>query len=366
MSETSPQRKVTLTFGGEVAAGGRVPLTLLAGKLQALQALLFHAAATVVHDRAARRGQWANRYRDAVELRFAEARPGSLVIEADLSEAGVLSDEMDLGRQAVDLAYDFAEAVERDDRAALVKRVPDRQERTTLLRSLESLSPQPNEGYYLLLGNGTAQHAGVRLTGLSRLRARLLILEQTLAATESLEEATVVGMLTKIHYDVGPQKISVRVAPGNEVDCFYDDSLRDQIANLCAGGIVEVSGFATLDAEGRLMQLDAVTGVDAVSMEPVRMARFEHVGGVHKLREPISFNVESTDGLWIYSNAGLGLWGYAARREEALRELARAFDYAYADIALAEDDALEAKAVELKRRLLALVKTDAPAEKVED
>jgi len=60
MSEST--RKVTLTFGGEGFADGRVPLTLLAEKLKALQSLLFHAAATVEHDPAGRRGQWANRY----------------------------------------------------------------------------------------------------------------------------------------------------------------------------------------------------------------------------------------------------------------------------------------------------------------
>jgi hypothetical protein len=357
MASDDPSRKVTLTFGGEAFADGRVPLTLLAEKLKALQALLFHAAATVTHDKIARRGQWANRYRDAVELRFAESRTGSLVIEAKLpgSVAPVLGDQYDLGREAVKLANEFAASVEREDTPGLAKLVPDRQERALLLRSVEALAPDPAETYTLSVANGSPQHAGVSLSGATRRRARALLQEQAMDEADAGREVTIVGTLTKIHYEVSPEKIAVRVGPGNEIDCFYDDALRDQIANLCAGGIVEVIGIATLDVEGRIRQIDSVTAVEAVSMEPVRISRFDHGGRSYKLREAALFTIEFTEGVWAYANEALGVRGYAARRADALRELHEAFDYAYQDIALAEDDALIGRAIEMQREFERLV-----------
>ena len=168
-------------------------------------------------------------------------------------------------------------------------------------------------------------------------------------------ETTIVGMLTKIHFDVGPQKIAVRIGPGNEVDCYYDDALRDQVSNLCAGGVVEVAGIASLDVEGRVKQIDTVTGIEAVSMEPVRISSFERGGRTYRLREALPFNVEFSDGVWSYSNESLGIRGYAFRRDEALRELHEAFDFVYRDIAQESDDSLDERAIELKRQLLALV-----------
>jgi hypothetical protein len=350
-------RQVTLTFGGDAFTNGRVPLTLLAEKLKTLQSLLFHAAATVSRDKLARRGQWANRYRGAVELRFADARPGSLVIEAELPVEQVppLSDEFDLGRQALDLAYRFAEALDRSDTAALFKLVPDRQERALLLRTIESIAPDPAENYTITFANGSSQNRGVSLTGASRLRARMLLLQQAVDQAESAREATIVGTLTKIHYDVGPQKIAVRVGPGNEVDCFYDDSLREQVSNLCAGSVVEVVGIATLDVEGRVKQIDAVTGVEAVSMEPVRISSFEHGGRRYRLREAVPVSVEFAEGVWAYHNEALGIRGCADRREDALRELHEAFDFAYRDIGTADETTLIGRAIDMKREFQRLV-----------
>ena len=355
-------RKVSLTFGGDAFADGRVPLTLLADKLQALQSLLFHAAATVEHDTVARRGQWMNRYRDAVELRFADAHHSELTIEAELDEpAPALFEGRDLGIEAIGLAYEFARTVNSDDSKALAAKVPDRQERLTLLRSLEQLSPRTNEAFDLTFGNGSANHPGVRLTAMTRARAQLLVYREMIDDTSDLEEARIVGTLTKIHYDVAPQKLSVRVQNGKEIDCYYDESLREQVTNLCAGSIVEVVGWATLTNSGRIKQLDVVTGVEAVSMEPIRMSTFEHAGRRYRLREAMPFNIEFAEGVWAYSNDALGIRGYAFKRDEALRELNEAFDFAYRDIGLADEDSLIGKAIDMKREFQRLVEANGEA-----
>jgi len=299
--------------------------------------------------------------RAAVELRFTDAQTGSLIIEAELpnEDSPVLfENDFDLGKQAIELAYNFAARLNTSDLTGLSDLVPDRQERAMLLRTIESMSPDPAENYSITFANGSPVLPGVSLTGASRQRARMMLLQQSIDDSESAREATVVGTLTKIHYDVGPQKIAVRVGPGNEVDCFYDDSLRDQVSNLCAGSIVEVVGIATLDVEGRVKQIDSVTGVETVSMEPIRISNFEHAGRRHHLREAVPFSIEFADGVWAYGNDALGIRGFAVRREDALRELHEAFDFAYRDIGLADENQLIGKAIDMKHEFQRLVQVN--------
>ena len=109
--------------------------------------------------------------------------------------------------------------------------------------------------------------------------------------------------------------------------------MRNQVANLIAGSIVEVTGLATLNERDQIDRIHRVLSVEPVSMEPVRIARFEHAGQRYELVAAIAVNVEYTDGLWVYHHPALNLWGYADRREDALRELHESFDYLYRHIA---------------------------------
>lgn len=109
-----------------------------------------------------------------------------------------------------------------------------------------------------------------------------------------------------------------------------------------------------MDDRGEVRKLTDVTDVDTVSMEPLRISRFEHAGRRHLLATPVTLAVNYTDALWVYSNEALNLWGYGERREDALRDLHESFDYLYREIVEEDDSALDAVARKLKASLLAL------------
>jgi hypothetical protein len=167
------------------------------------------------------------------------------------------------------------------------------------------------------------------------------------------DQATLVGELIKIHMDSGEGKITVRSGSG-EIDCFYPESLRDQVANLVAGSVVEVTGRATLDDRGEVRKLREVVDVETVSTEPLRISRFEHGGRRYQLMTPVTVSVAYSDGLWVYSNELLNIWGYADRRENALRDLNENFDYIYREIAEEADESLDEVAKKLKQTLRSL------------
>jgi hypothetical protein len=345
------QPRLKLTFVGEGFPKGAVPLTVLATKLQALQQAMFHAAAAVSGHQGERRGPWANKYRSSAELTFANAHHSDLVIEAELAANPVLHEDFDVGLNAVDLLFDVAVALDQDRLREL--KLP-RYEQDYLIRSLEGLMPNVGDQYQIKLENCRPdKHPAVTFSNNTRIKTRdyLLAAEQDFGA----EEATIVGELIKIHLGAGEDKITVR-SRQRDIDCYYGDALRDQVANLIAGSIVEVSGFATLSESQQVVKVHQLVTVESVSLEPLRIARFEYGGQRFVLAAPVSVNIEYTsDGLWVYHHPDLNLWGYAPRREDALNELHQNFAYQYEQIAEESPENLDPVAAELRDRLRRLV-----------
>jgi hypothetical protein len=343
-----PQGLLRLGFRGDAFRGGRVPITIVAEKLQALQNVVYHAAATVSGDGRGRRGPWVNRYPFA-ELTFAAAHRSDLEIEASLPGSP-------RGEQAIELIFRMARASEQE--ADLHPLADSREARVWMLKSLQTLCPGPGDNYELALTCGPSAEQQIVLSEGLRQGLRRRIVEETSWHRTGEDEETVVGVLTKVHVRTAPQFIAVLRARA-EVTCYFDEALTDQIVNLVAGSTVEVTGWPELDAEGRLKQLNAISDATPVSMDPLRMTRFEHDGKTYRLREPLVVSVEYTDGLWIYTNDLMNLWGQGVRREDAIRELNAAFDYLWREIAQEDDAVLDAVAQGVKLKLLSLVEQEA-------
>ncbi len=354
MEAPNAESRLRLAFRGVAFHDGAVPLMLVAAKLQALQSLLYHAAAAVKHDSAARRGLWFNRYRDIAELTFGDAHHSELVIEVDLARPPVLGGELDLGMQAVDLMFEFGDKLQKN-LSEIDSLDIGKDDRTYLLRAFDSLLPDPLDTYAIEIENcAPAKHPKLLLTAATRQAVRKYFLRERAAPIlETPMPVTLVGELVKIHVDVGPELIAIK-HKGREIECYYQDALRDQIANLLAGSTVEVTGEATLDGQGEVVKLGVVYDVVTVSMEPLRITRFEYEGTVYALKHPLVMNVQYADDLWVYHHPSINLWGYGERREDALRDLHANFAYLWKEFAEADDSVLDEKANEIKHALLQL------------
>jgi hypothetical protein len=350
------QRTIRLRFGGAAFASGNVPLTTLASKLQALQNIVFHATATVAQDRLARRGLWTNRYREVAELVFVDSHHSELEIQAELPAPPyqLLLDEKHegLGDSALRLVFEFGLAASRG--GDLYQLVENREERLFLLKALEAMCPATAEDYQVELLSGRRDGKRIDFTADTRQHLRSLVRRER-AWVYGAEEESLVGHVTKIHVDTAPQMIAVRIGRQAEIPCYFDDAIREQVMNLVPGSVVEVTGWPVMDPDGRLKQLDSITDVDTVAMEPLRIMRFEHEGRQYRLKAPLTVLVEHSEGTWIYHNEEINLWGYARRRVDAIRELHEAFDYLWQAFAEEEDGVLDEKAQILKGKLLAMV-----------
>ena len=348
MSDQQPRLK--LTFTGEGFRQGAVPLTVVAAKLLSLQQAMFHAAAAASGHSGLRRGLWFNRFRSAAELTFAASHHSELVIEAELAVNPVLDNNFNIGQQSVDILFDVAVAINTDH---LEQVKLNRFDRDYMVRAIEGLMPNLGDQYSVVLENCQPnKHPAVTLTADARARIKAFVPQGQQGF--DTEEVTIVGELIKIHVDAGDDMITVR-SQQRDIDCFYGDAMRDQIANLIAGSTVEVTGYATLSDRGQVSKMHQVLNAEHVSMEPLRIARFEHAGRVYHLANPLAVNIEYADGLWVYNHHGLNLWGYAERREIALKNLHADFADLYAQIAEEAPDNLDEIAGQLRERLRNMV-----------
>jgi hypothetical protein len=151
--------------------------------------------------------------------------------------------------------------------------------------------------------------------------------------------------------------VAIQTGVGTEITCYYDDSLRDQIANLLAGSTVEATGHATLTEEGNVQQMDKILDIEVVDTEPLRLRRLVYQDRVFRFRTPLSVNVERSADLWLYSAPEISVWAAAERREDAFRELAESFAYAWEQFVEEKDEMLDAGAREVKKRLISIVET---------
>jgi hypothetical protein len=339
-----------LTFTGDGLRQGAVPITVVAAKLQALQQAMFHAAATVSDHKAERRGLWFNRFRPVAELTFVSAHHSDLVIEAQLAANRVLHPDFDIGRQAVDLLFDVAEAV-GSDRLEDVRL--NRNDRDYIMRALEGLMPNAGDQYSVKLENcEPARHRPVVFTAETKTRIKSQIIHEI--EQLQFEEVTIVGELIKIYVDAGEDKITVR-SQQRDIDCYYSVTLRDLVANLIAGSIVEATGFATLGEKDQVVKMHQLTNVEHVSMEPLRIGRFVHGDRTFRLSSPIAVNVEYVDGAWVYSQNELSLLGYGETREQALENLNADFSDVYLNIAQEDPANLDGIARQARDRLRSIV-----------
>src|SRR5437879_4565827 len=147
MATTNPERRLRLALRGEGFRHGEVPVSIVAGKLLALQNLLFHAAATVAPERTARRGPWQNRYRDGVELSFLGTHHSDLAFEVEMPRPSpTLAFAEDIGQRALDLVCEIGRAIQTGpSRLEQMKLRPE--DRAYLLRAFEGLLPRTLDDY---------------------------------------------------------------------------------------------------------------------------------------------------------------------------------------------------------------------------
>ena len=107
-----------------------------------------------------------------------------------------------------------------------------------------------------------------------------------------------------------------------------------------------------MHADKGVEQIDRLIDVEMLSMEPLRISEFECAHRRYVLREPLVFDVEFCDNMWIYKNTSLKFITYVKNREDAIREISEDFHNLWSEIVEEDKNQLSADALKLRNHLV--------------
>lgn len=349
--QSDPERQITLRLTGPEVDDGRVPLTVLSVKLDALQKSVYNVAAATSGTLSAR-GRWTNEIRERCELSLVQVKAGSLelLVEVPPDPQMSMPHRTRLGTDGLRDFVKLTEAVVAADSSAIRKILPDYGARLRALKSLETLCPEPDADYSVEVSrrNGSPP---ARLETATRQYLRET--SWAGAGEEDFDTQAITGRLVMIRVG-GRDQIAI-LSNQREIRCSYPSELEGVISQLVAGSLVEVTGVARLDSQGIVQEISEVFSVDTAVLLPFRIKKFSWDNRRFILKRTVSCQPDFRNGLWVYECERLGLHAYAETRERALLDFHEEFAAIWDGVAEEEDEALAPDALALKAELLDLV-----------
>jgi hypothetical protein len=351
------ERMVSLKIDGDIAVGGRVPLDVLAAKIQALQNLILATApltrpALPKATKGAKTAQQKVHAKDACRLYFKETRKNCLTLEAELQETSALfPEEADWGVQTADVAGEVLWAIQAKDEKRLSDLAPDPTRRLGIIRRAESLLPTAG-GHTITI---RTPHQSVEIT--SQVIEFIHRLEAQIVADRKKDQRTVAGRVTRIDTLAKPAIIGIQCGASHLTCELLPETIPQVEGSLTTGTVVEVTGKALLTKRSKVRRLIEATHVRQLGQEPVHWTRITHEDREFELHLPLDITVQ-WDGMgWVFEAEALGIIGFGQLRREAMVAFGQDFAACWDNIALAEDSDLTQDALEMKKALRALVKS---------
>ncbi|MFH0809572.1 MAG: hypothetical protein V2A77_03750 [Pseudomonadota bacterium] len=348
------ERTLVLRVEGELGQPGKVPLALLADKLQAAQRVLNNIGSALRGG--GRRGAWKAEVLQACELIFQSAHHSSLEVVATVPEPTQISlPDLDTGKKSLAHLGRTVQALQEHDRQRIADLYPDYGQRARVLSSLLSLFPEEGSEYDLAIKTASAE---TTLTGeLRSYVARMAREELVELPGEALR--TLTGKLYRIEVETGQRHLGL-IVQNRHILCYYSAEYEDIVRDLVPGSLVEVEGKATLDEEGRVQRIEDIIDARSVQLVPLYWTRIVWADKIFVLRRPMQIRNDFQDGLWIHEYEPLAIYSYGATRAESLDAFRAEFAACWDLIAQEEDKLLTEDARELKQTMKAIVEEVKP------
>ena len=348
--QSSKDRQLTIHFHGGITREGKVPVTLLAEKLHAIQTALYNIGSALLAG--GTKGAWKSEVLQACSLSLIGTDPtASLDVLVEVSEYS--PDLFDhLGAKSIKHLHNTVESILTSDRQEIQKIYPDRGQRIRVLKSVQKLLPEEESDYYMIL---KTIHGETKLDEHVKNRFETIARNDFVSITEE-ETVKITGKLYLIEVGLGHPQIGLRVNNRN-IPCDFPSEFEDVIRDLIPGSTVEVEGRATLNDRGDVAKIEEIFDARSVQLIPSYWTKVYYDNHQFDLKEPITITVNFLDGLWIHECEYLSIIGYGKTRSESLDSFRMEFDSCWFTIAQEDDNKLSYDALDLKKKLLGIVKS---------
>ena len=251
-------------------------------------------------------------------------------------------------RKAFNTFQLVTKAVSERDRIGVADSLPSVSIRRRVLESIRNMAPSAEARWKLALHDESDHVFAVLDTDCIR------FVDETMVPAEQREAARVVtGELKSI--DFAEHKVTIIYPPtSKELACIYQEDIEDLLYDR-RRDLIQVTGRVVLDDYGEPKQIIDVTDIRDLDLSWFVLDVIQMGGLTLKAAPALTLEptLDETKQLLCIEFLALGLGAFASTRELLLVELHEQLAMVWREYALAPDVGLSAKAIALKRALLA-------------
>jgi hypothetical protein len=273
--------------------------------------------------------------------------PGCYALPVTIGSSSELF-ESEQAEKALKIFQDVMERVSSRNPRGLADALPDERIRRRVLEAVKGMAPRADAKWTLSLHDSA--NAAFAFFDVQTIP----FVQDTLVPAAQREASRVVtGELKNI--DFIERKITIIYPPtSKELDCLYDEALEDLLYER-RRELIQVTGRVLLDDQGIPKKIIDVTDIRDVDLSSLEVSSVRH-GSIHLRVTPVlSLDpiLDDSKQLLCVENKELQMTVFAPTREALLAELHEHMAMLWQEYALANDDELDAIALQLKRTLLA-------------
>jgi len=338
-------------FGPE--GTGEVPAEVLAQTIEGLQSLVWNFAFKNEGQSIRKRLKFSQTLKDRFTLRFYPPSVGSFAIGARVASA-----EPDLATSAqietiLTEVFDFSKAVLCRDTKSIMALLPDRALRLRTLDCFRGFAPPPGGGFCFELSNGSL--GPIQFDETVRSRTEKLLAEDGDDGTEESAHQVITGRLQQVNFE--RREMDILITPARRaIHCNYDESVEPLLFENRREHI-QVRGFVTLGEDGFPKSITDVDYIGDLDLSPFVLSTVGIQGASLKFRKALVLNpvLDESEQLIVLEHPDLGIHVFAHTRAELYDELVDHLDVLWTEYAREDAVKLDAKANELRDRLLGMI-----------
>lgn len=332
-----------LRFEGRLADQGQVPASVLTLVLQGLQRTIYLLALEEERVEVRQRERISGEIEQRYVVMCAPPKAGSLTIEASLGDPASAFFGRDEIQSVSTRFAGVCGALATKDRQALSTLLPDRTRRQRILEAMRKMVPKKGTGIRFSISNGKTIFQSTQVErGIKSL---------SISGQDEESVRIVTGSLSKIDFD-GRELTLVYPPTNRELRCHYTESIEELLLEN-PRELIQVSGKVILDEEDHPKEIRDVDDIRELDLSPFFLSEIVLRDRVVRFRKTavLEPSLDESKQILCLEDQTIGIDVCGFSRDELDEALTEEIDVLWHEYALASDESLSPKALELKRNL---------------
>jgi hypothetical protein len=342
-------RRLQFRFWRAADAKPAVPASVLIQTLEGAQRAIWLIALAKEQKDIKSRARIPSEIEQRYQLKCEVPQAGSYVLPTFLESVQPQLATIDQVKDVLSTFEGIADALQSQQRDKVAGYLPDSAIRKRVVDAFQQLAPKPGSGWRLDLSrNGTT----VRMDDNWQRQVRKMY-----APTETEpDRETVNGELIEINF-ADRQITILPIGSNRQLKVTYQDTMEDLLLEN-RKSTIQITGRVSRDENGEIKNMFDLESIGTLDLSPLEINEVEHEGLRLRFKETVRLQPRLNDDnpqFVSIEDPNLGLDAFAGTVSDLLDEVTEDLVVVWKQYAMSPDANLSPKALELKRRLLAVM-----------